>query len=240
MAVLIRRAMDPDTGIRPVSCGQPLVAPMELMRRLALFATLDDSQLSRLAASAQKWRYARGETATACGQVVTALGVVIHGRLRAESVNPMGRPLIRRILGAGDAFGDADLIDGRAASASLIADVETDVLLIDAAVVRAALPDAGTLPDALLRALARRIRDAEQRIDLLSMSAVPQRILQVLREQAIPGPDDCLVLQRRIRHAELAQMVGATRERVCRVMRDLHERGLLSLRADGVLTLCDG
>jgi CRP-like cAMP-binding protein len=55
----------------------------------------------------------------------------------------------------------------------------------------------------------------------------------------VEGPDGELRIRDKISRQDIAKMVGASREMVSRVMKDLEERGLIETQPDGGLLVKD-
>ena len=81
---------------------------------------------------------------------------------------------------------------------------------------------------ALLTALSRRLRRADDQIGGLVLLDVPGRVARLLLDAAHEGGGD--VIEKRLTHQTIAQMIGASRETVSRTMRDFQDRGLISVR----------
>ena len=82
-----------------------------------------------------------------------------------------------------------------------------------------------------------RLRQADRKIESLALMDVYGRVARALLEFAgeTPGPEGNAVIRDKISRQDLAKMVGASREMVSRVMKDLEERGFIETRDDGSL-----
>jgi CRP-like cAMP-binding protein len=91
-------------------------APLEVLRRVPLFAELDEDQLRRVGAVFKERRFAAGETVIQQGSGAAAFFVIASGEAR---VVVDGKE--RRSLGPGDYFGEMALIDVGTRTATVIA-----------------------------------------------------------------------------------------------------------------------
>jgi len=78
-----------------------------------------------------------------------------------------------------------------------------------------------------------RLRHADRQIESLALMDVYGRVARTLLEFASVGRDGQLSIREKISRQDVAKMVGASREMVSRVMKDLEERGFIETREDG-------
>jgi CRP/FNR family cyclic AMP-dependent transcriptional regulator len=80
-----------------------------------------------------------------------------------------------------------------------------------------------------------RLRHADRKIESLALMDVYGRVARALLEFATPtgGNGELLDPRPRSRAQDIAKMVGASREMVSRVMKDLEERGFIEVMDDG-------
>lgn len=133
---------------------------MELEQQLAsvpLLADLDDRVRRRLAEIGAQRRYAAEETIVGEGSTGTALYIVLSGAARVErSGKRIGE------LGAGDFFGELALVEKQPRSASVIAEGETECLLLPAWEFTALLEEHPEIAVPIMRALIARLHRREQ------------------------------------------------------------------------------
>jgi CRP-like cAMP-binding protein len=95
---------------------------------------------------------------------------------------------------------------------------------------RARLRTSADLSIALLRELSRRLRRADDTITSLMLLDVNGRVAHLLLELAREeGGDGHIRIARRLTHASIGQMVGASRETVSRTMRNLVLRNVIEV-----------
>ena len=76
----------------------------------------------------------------------------------------------------------------------------------------------------VMRGLVKRLRHADRKIESLALLDVYGRVAHALLEFAVAGCSGPVDHSRKISRQDLAKMVGASREMVSRVMKDLEER----------------
>ncbi len=217
-----------------------MLSNLDLLRRVPLFALMPPSQAQRIASVVTKRRLKRGDPVVAQGERSQALFIILAGRVRVLSTDAQGREVILARLGPGDHLGEMSLIDGEPHSATCRAEVQTDVLVLSRRDFETCLPEPQSIAHAIMRALVRRLRDADRKIESLALLDVYGRVARALLDLAAPQQDGELRIRDKVSRQDVAKMVGASREMVSRVMRDLERRGMLRPHPEGGLIVQPG
>jgi CRP-like cAMP-binding protein len=90
-----------------------------------------------------------------------------------------------------------------------------------------------------MKGLVQRLRQADRKIESLALMDVYGRVARALLEFAAPDREGLMTIKDRISRQDIAKMVGASREMVSRVMKDLEDRGFIETRADGSMLIKD-
>ncbi|GBU14749.1 Crp/Fnr family transcriptional regulator [Polaromonas sp.] len=216
-----------------------MVSNLELIRRVPIFSTLTAPQAASVAGSVVKRRYKRGEPIVEQGKKSNALTIILTGRARVICRDSRAREVILATMLPGDYVGEMSLIDDEPHSASVFAEIQTDTLVLGRMEFSRCLPEAGTMAYAMLTGLVQRLRHADRKIQSLALMDVYGRVSQALLEFARQNGGSATVIRSKVSRQDLAKMVGASREMVSRVMKDLEERGFIELQEDGSLLLND-
>ena len=216
-----------------------MVSNLELIRRVPLFSMLTAPQAETVAAAVIKRRYKRGEAIVEQGKQSNALSIILNGRARVVTTDAKGREVILAILQPGDYMGEMSLIDNEPHSATVRTEVQTDVLVVGRPEFARCLPENSSMAYAVLRGLVHRLRQADRKIESLALMDVYGRVARSLLESAVADREGKLVIRDKVSRQDLAKMVGASREMVSRVMKDLEERGFIDTRADGTMWVKD-
>lgn len=225
----------PETRKTVVSMS--MLSNLELIRRVPLFSILTPVQAEAVASAVVKRRFKRGELIVEQGKKSNALFIVLTGRARVMTADARGREVILATLEQGDYIGEMSLIDNGPHSASVKAEVQTDVLVLGRAEFARCLPENTSMAYAVMKGLVQRLRHADRQIESLALMDVYGRVARTLLEFASVGRDGLLSIREKISRQDVAKMVGASREMVSRVMKDLEERGLIETREDGSLLI---
>ena len=132
-------------------------APVESLRRVPLFADLDERELGQVARLFKERRFAADETVTKEGLGGAAFFLIDAG----EAEVSVGGAT-RRTLGPGDFFGEIALIDEGARSATIKATTELRCYGLTLWEFRPLLQENGAISWKLLQALTRRVRQLER------------------------------------------------------------------------------
>ena len=204
-----------------------ILSNLDLIRRVPLFSTLTQAQAELVANTVVKRRYKRGDIIVEQGKKSNFLAIVLTGRTRVITTDSRGREVILATMQPGDYIGEMSLIDNEPHSATVRAEVQTDVLMLGRIEFARCLPENSSMAYAVMRGLVQRLRHADRKIESLALMDVYGRVARALLEFAAPAGEGELVIRERLSRQDIAKMVGASREMVSRVMKDLEERGFV-------------
>ena len=215
----------------------------DALRACRLFTGVDDASLDLVAAALRPRRFRRGETIFHAGDPGDALFIVASGAVKITIPSDEGsEPAILTTIGPGGFFGELSLLDGapRSATAVALEATETHVLRRDA--FDELLDTQPGLRRTLLVTLAGEIRRLTAQVEDLHFLDLPGRLARhLLRTLAIgagrdPTDTDLLVGEGRLpwpyTQAELAGMIGGSRQSVNRLLADLVTEGLVRFDGD--------
>jgi CRP/FNR family cyclic AMP-dependent transcriptional regulator len=143
-----------------------------------------------------------------------------------------GREVILAVLESGDYVGEMSLIDNEPHSATVRAEVQTDMLVLARADFARCLPER---LDPGLRHPARpgaRLRNADRQIESLALLDVYGRVARTLLDMA-EDDNGVKIIRHKVSRQDMAKVVGASREMVSRVMKDLEDRGVIETQDNG-------
>jgi CRP-like cAMP-binding protein len=132
-------------------------APVELLRRVPLFADFDSGDLKRLARSFRERTFGAGSTIASEGMGAAGFFVIEDGE---ATVTVHGAD--RGKLGPGDYFGEIALIDEGSRSATVTADTDLRCYGLTAWEFRPLVEGNASIAWKLLETMAKRLRAAQQ------------------------------------------------------------------------------
>ena len=210
----------------------PVVSPL-LIRNVPLFSLLRDTQLVLLTQVLVRKPYPRNSTVVAAGDPADALYIVISGRLKVMMSDKEGKEVILAILNQGDFFGEMGLIDQAPRSATVVAIDSCELLTMTRADFTKCLQKNFDLTMNVILGLVKRLREADRKIGSLALMDVCGRVARLLMEMAETVDGQKVVTK--LPKQQIAKMVGATREMVTRVMKEMETGGHIEVRAKQIL-----
>ena len=216
-----------------------MLSNLDLLRRVPLFSLLTVAQAEVISGAVIKRRFKRGEALVEQGQKSNALFILLTGRARVVTSDSRGREVILATLDQGDYLGEMSIIDNEPHSATVRAEVQTDVLMLGRAEFARCLTENASMSLVVMRGLVKRLRHADRKIESLALLDVYGRVAHALLDFAVADAQGQLLVKDKISRQDLAKMVGASREMVSRVMKDLEERGFIEALPSGATLLKD-
>ena len=213
-----------------------MLSNLDLIRRVPLFSLLTTDQAQSIADSVIKRRFKRGELIVEQGTKSNALFILLNGRARVLTADTRGREVILAVLQPGDYVGEMSLIDNEPHSATVRAEVQTDMLVLGRSEFSRCLPDSSSLSYAILRGLVARLRNADRQIESLALLDVYGRVARTLLDMS-EEEKGLKIIRGKVSRQDMAKVVGASREMVSRVMKDLEDKGVIETLENGSVVI---
>lgn len=205
------------------------------LRILPMFETLSNERLEKIAAFSSLRRVARHTTVLQAGDCTDNIYLILTGELKVQISDQEGREVILSVLQPGEMFGEMGVIDDHPRSATVISTEPCDLVVIAKNDFKSCLAENFEVSLYIIHSLVKRLREADRKIESLALIDVYGRVARLLLEMA-ETQDGHKVVTRRITRQDIAKTIGASREMVSRVMRDLQLRGLIEEK-DGCIWL---
>ncbi len=199
-----------------------------MLRTIPLFKDVSDDDLRVMEAVAMEKHVPKGQVVLTEGEVGDSLYTIAAGRVKVFIGDEDGREIILKILGPGDFFGEMSLIDSQPRSASVSTLEASTFRVLSHADFEMCLERAPRIGSTVMQALAKRLRDADRKISTLALMDVYGRVANTLLELAI-NSNGKLIVGEKLSQQDIANMVGASREMVNRILKDLSDRGYISV-----------
>ncbi len=201
-----------------------------MLRTVPLFQDLPETDLAVMNELAIEKTVTKGTVVLTEGAVGDSLYTIISGRVKVFIGDEDGREIILKMLGPGDFFGEMSMIDSRPRSASVSALENCTFRVLSHAAFEECLRRAPRIATLVMQSLAKRLRDADRKISTLALMDVYGRVASTLLELAI-NSNGKKIIGDKLSQQDLANMVGASREMVNRILKDLTERGYISIES---------
>jgi CRP/FNR family cyclic AMP-dependent transcriptional regulator len=205
-----------------------------VLKSIPMFASFSPDQLRTLAPLVMRRSAPRGMSIMREGDSTDCLYVIVSGRLKVMVGEADGKETILNILGPGEFFGEMGLIDDNPRSATVTAIEPCELVALTKQAFRRFLVENTELAMAVMRVLVRRLREADRKIGSLAMLDVYGRVARLLLDMS-ESVDGRRVVTRRISKQDIAKMIGASREMVHKVMKDLQVSGYIELEGSTIV-----
>ncbi len=214
---------------------------VQLLQKVTVFEALAPDDLRRVAEVAVPRRFATGQVIFREGDESDTCYVVRRGHCRAVRENTDGRTIALAHFGPGDIFGELAMFDDERRSATVEALDAVEAIAIAGSDMRRLLREHADIAVKLVIGVARRLREANERLTRQSFQTVQSRVAGVLLqlvEQAQAegaGARDVLL---KVTQAEIAQLAGSSRESASRFLATLERAGVIT-QGRGRITVHD-
>lgn len=157
---------------------------------------------------------------------------VLEGSLKVSLLSVDGDEQLLAVLGPGDLVGELALLDGRPRSATVIALKEAHVAFIDKAAFQRFSDENPAVYRHMLSIVGKRLRHANDVLAARSFLPLPGRVAQALLQLSEtfgkPLENGRVLIHYKLSQADIANMAGAARENVSRVLNDWKRSGTIS------------
>jgi len=157
-----------------------------------------------------------------------SLYVILSGSVRVFISGEDGREAVLNHQGAGDYFGDLALIDKQPRVASVMTTEASRFMIISREDFMACLSKNPEIAINLIKPMTSRMRMLARNVSNLALLDVYGRVARVLLEEA-EEQDDGEMVTEKLTQQEIADMVGASRAMVSRILKDLKAGGYISV-----------
>jgi CRP/FNR family cyclic AMP-dependent transcriptional regulator len=193
-----------------------------------LIASIGDPMVRELATRGQTRSFPKNTVIINEGDRGDSLFVILGGKVKVYVSDDDGREMILDIHGPGDYVGEMSL-DGRPRSASVITLEPTTCAVVTRDALREAIAKNPDVAMALISTLIERARIATDNVKNLALMDVYGRVARLLLSLAKEQSDGKLVVPERMTQQDIADRVGASRDMISRIFKDLTIGGYVSV-----------
>ena len=171
------------------------------------------------------------------GDASDSLFIVLSGRVKVYSTNPEGKEVVIATHGAGEYVGELSL-DGGVRSTSVMTLEPTTCSVVSGANLRSFIAANPDFASHLILKLIRCVRQATESVKSLALEDVYERVVRLLADLSDPIDGGA---HRRVREKltqqDIADRVGASREMVSRIFKDLTAGAYIASEAGKIVVL---
>ncbi|MDA8962759.1 Crp/Fnr family transcriptional regulator [Pseudomonadales bacterium] len=197
------------------------------MKSVEIFSGLSDAELAALEESSIRRSYPKNTVIINENDVADSLYVIESGKVKVYCSDKNGKEFIMNTLGGGDYFGELALLDDDRRSASVRTMEKADFCIIYKQDFNQVLDLHPNIAKTLIRNITRRVRALTEKVKSLALQDVYGRVTKVLNSLATERNDEFYV-EEKLTQQDIADRVGASREMVARILKDLTIGGYIS------------
>jgi len=192
----------------------------------SMFRGLSPEDIDGIARHGTAKSYSKGTMLINEGDTSNFMYVILEGRVKVFVSDEKGKEAILNLQGPGELFGELTLIDDVPRSASVVTLTPARLAFVSRAEFMSCLSEYPDIAMKLLAGMTRRIRELTDLAKNLALNDVYGRVAKTLFRLA-KEKEGRLVVGQRLTHQDIADMVGASREMVSRIMKDLTTGGYI-------------
>jgi len=201
---------------------------------IPLFSDMHSEHLDMLSGQLQHIKYTRNSIIISEGDVSDSLYLVNKGEIKIYISDQNGREIQLNTLGPGDYFGELSLLDQKPRSASAITLCDSELSVISSKALMRCLNKSPAMAMRMLQSLAKGMRDAtelQRRLALMDVYGRLRKTLLALSRRV----DDMNIVEPKPTQQEIANMIGASREMVSRIITNLKINDYIETTRDSII-----
>jgi CRP-like cAMP-binding protein len=203
------------------------------LNTIPIFSKLDEEELDLIYRSMSKRTYPPNSVIFFEGDVPDGLYLVMRGRVKISLMDENGREIILSVLKRGSFFGEMGLFNESPRSADVETLVETDFLILKKSDFLEMIEKYPSIFRNILEEMSGRLREADDKIRNLALFDVAGRLARVLidiaKKEGVISKEENTATLPELSQQELANMIGASRETVSRVLNSFRKQGLVTI-----------
>lgn len=203
------------------------------LKKIPLFAGLTDEDLRALADKAVTRTFPKNMILINEGDITDSLYVILSGKVKVYLGDESGKELLLDVKGPGEYFGEMALDEG-SRSASVMTAETSQLAAITRNDFKSFLRDHPDIALHVMNNLIRMVRGLNENVKSLAMLDVYGRVSRLLLDLAIEQ-DGNLVILEKLTQKDMASRVGASREMINRILRDLTTGGYIKLEGGKII-----
>ncbi|MES9939276.1 MAG: Crp/Fnr family transcriptional regulator [Candidatus Thiodiazotropha sp. 6PLUC2] len=198
-----------------------------MIENVSIFAGMNPSDLALIEQRMVRRTYPRNTIILSEGDNSDSLYVILSGKVKVYLNDENGKEAIINYQDEGEYFGELSLIDDYKRSASIMTTVKSTMAIMSKQAFHQVLQSNPNICIHLLKDMVGRVRALTDEVKSLALSDVYGRLSKTLLSLA-EERDGQLVIEGHVTQQELANRIGASREMVCRIFKDLVKGGYIS------------
>ncbi len=194
-----------------------------------LLENLSEEDTEQLFSKAKTYQYAKNTIIIQEGDLGDSLYILQSGRAKVYLADANGKEIVLSTLKSGDYFGEMSLIDHQPRSASIMTLEKSTITIVTSQEFEKTLMQNPAIALNLIKGLNKTLRLLTDNVRSLALMDVYGRVARVLMTCAKPKLhcSDTFVIDEPMTHQDMANRVGASREMISRILKDLSKGGYI-------------
>ncbi len=199
------------------------------LHQVALFSGLDEAALNLIAQRVVNRTFPANTIVIHEGDEALSLYLIVSGAVKVFLSDDNGKQIVVNSQREGEYFGELALLDDAPRSASVMTTEQSTFMVLNKHDFDRILQEHPAIALPIMRQLASRVRLLSENVKSLALLDVYGRLARTLLMLAEPGEDGRLAVREKLTQQELANRIGASREMVARILKDLTTGGYISI-----------
>jgi CRP/FNR family cyclic AMP-dependent transcriptional regulator len=199
----------------------------EILTKTSLFEGMSEEDVDSVAVRTVIRNFPKNMTVLSQGDDTDSFYLIIEGKVDVFLQNDKGKEIIINSLVSGDSFGELAPLGRIPRQASIITTEESSLGIISRQVFMDSLLLKPIVSMRIIDLLIARIQDLTEEVSSLALDDVYNRVARVLHKHAEAVGDK--MVTDKLTQQDIANRVGATREMVHRILKELKTGGYISI-----------
>lgn len=199
----------------------------ETLGKTSLFNGLDAGDIENVASQTVIRQFPKNTVIVSQGDDTDSFYVILQGKVDVFLHNDKGKEIIINTMGECESFGELAPLGGIPRQASIITTEDSTFGVISRQVFMDTLLIRPAISMRIIDLLIHRIQDLTEEVSSLALEDVYNRVVRVLYKHA-DAVGEKLVTEK-LTQQDIASRVGATREMVHRILKELKTGGYISI-----------
>ncbi len=204
-----------------------MVSLTETLKKTTLFCGMDQSDIEMVAAQTVTRQFPKNTVIVSQGDDTDSFYVIVQGKVDVFLQNDKGKEIIINTLGLCESFGELAPLGGIPRQASIITTEDSTFGIISRQIFMDTLLVKPSIGMRIIDLLITRIQDLTEEVSSLALEDVYNRVVRVLYKHADEVGDK--LVTEKLTQQDIASRVGATREMVHRILKELKTGGYISI-----------
>jgi CRP/FNR family cyclic AMP-dependent transcriptional regulator len=199
----------------------------ETLSKTALFSGMDEADIEMVASQTVTRQFPKNTVIVSQGDDTDSIYVIVQGKVDVFLHNDKGKEIIINTLGVCESFGELAPLGGIPRQASIITTEDSSFGIISRQIFMDTLLVKPAIAMRIIDLLITRIQDLTEEVSSLALEDVYNRVVRVLYKHADEVGEK--LVTEKLTQQDIASRVGATREMVHRILKELKTGGYISI-----------